>query len=88
MIKSDLTDKSDPAVRRAGWRRFVCGDCDQQWEETSRDIFSPSGVGCECCSNWVRPTDFYPDSNLETDEFGNLKNHAVRILVCGVEPVA
>ena len=66
---------NEPLRNRAGWRLFRCDDCGQQWQETTRDIYSPSGVDCGCCGAWVRPFSYSQSPPVETDDMGNVIGH-------------
>jgi hypothetical protein len=66
---------NDPPQTRAGWRLFRCDECGQQWQETSRDIYSPSGVDCACCGAWVSPHNRMSNPAVETDDMGNVIKH-------------
>lgn len=73
---------SEPKIR-AGWRLFRCEDCGQQWQETSRDIYSPSGVDCACCGAWVSPFSRSASPLVETDDMGNVIEHEIVIVFRG-----
>jgi hypothetical protein len=70
---------------RAGWRYFDCEECGQQWWETTRDRFSPSGTDCACCNAWVRPSDQKDDPQVLTDANGNVWNYEVLTIKAGVD---
>ena len=57
---------------RAGWRCFICDNCDQQWRESTRDRHSPSGVDCGFCGDWCTPRFSSTLPKVETDKSGNL----------------
>ena len=56
---------------RAGWRHFKCEECGRLWKETSRDRFSPSGVDCGCCGEWVSPCSNSTKPKVSVDDMGN-----------------
>jgi hypothetical protein len=74
---------NDPPQTRAGWRLFRCDECGQQWMETSRDIYSPSGVDCACCGAWVSPYDRTHNPAFGIDKMGNVIKHECIIVVEG-----
>jgi hypothetical protein len=76
---------SNDAPSRAGWRYFDCEECGQQWWETTRDRFSPSGVDCGCCNEWVRPSDRKDEPKVSTDSHGNILKHEVETIRAGTD---
>jgi hypothetical protein len=67
----------------SGWRMFTCIVCSQIWEETSRDIHSPSGVECANCGDWCTPGEVRADPSLLTDGAGNIVKHQVWVHMAG-----
>jgi hypothetical protein len=59
-------------MMRAGWRFFTCDECGEEWKETSRDMFSPSGVDCQNCGAWSRPNRHTTEPKVPVDNMGNL----------------
>jgi hypothetical protein len=68
---------------RAGWRHFACDECGQQWNETTRDIHSPSGVDCACCGEWVHPCGRSQLPLVKTDAKGNVIQHQSIVMTQG-----
>ena len=71
---------------RSGWRGFSCQDCGEQWRETSRDIYSPSGDDCRCCGAWVHPFARSTMPPVETDKMGNVKEYKRIVITNGIDP--
>lgn len=71
---------------RAGWRLFKCDECGEQWQTTSRDIYSPSGEDCVCCGAWVHPFSRSQDPPVATDAMGNVIDHECIVVFHGTEP--
>ena len=71
---------TDPTIIRRGWRAFRCTAggadnppiCNNEWEEPTRDRFSPSGVDCPVCGGWTFPHANREDATLKVDDMGNL----------------
>lgn len=59
-------------MNRAGWRCFVCPECDTPFEEATRDALSPSSSECPKCNTSSHPAGFWLDDTLERDSMGNL----------------
>lgn len=70
---------------QAGWRYFDCDECGQQWWETTRDRFSPSGTDCACCNAWVQPSGRKDEPQVPTDANGNVRNYEVVTIREGVD---
>ena len=68
---------------RAGWRLFRCDECGEQWQTTSRDIYSPSGEDCVCCGAWVHPFSRSQDPPVATDDKGNVIEHECIVVFHG-----
>jgi len=68
---------------RAGWRLFNCDECGQQWEETTRDIYSPSGVDCACCGAWAHPCGRSQLPLVKTDAIGNVIEYQSIVMTQG-----
>ena len=72
-------------MSRAGWRYFVCDECQQEWKESTRDRFSPSGVDCGCCGDWAVPSDYVEDESLKLSSSGNLLKYEIIIVKDGIK---
>jgi len=67
----------------AGWRHFACDECGQQWEEATRDVYSPSGVDCACCGAWVHPCGRSQFPLVKTDATGNVIENQTIVVIQG-----